>query len=282
MIMTATTQTQTGREFEPGQEQRRFGDAGASAASAAPPREINVGMTERKITSGIGAALILLGLRRGSLGGLLSAGLGGALIYRGVTGHCPMYESLGIDTRQQAEGAPPEEYFKRGIHVEQAFTINRPPEELYSFWRKLDNLPRFMEHLESVTVQDEKRSHWVARGPAGMRIEWDAEIINDEPNQTIAWRSLSGAEVDNAGSVRFVPGRGDRGTEVHIVMDYIPPAGRVGKWVAMLFGKNPDSTIREELRNFKRIMEIGEVPTIQGQPRGTCFGRGKREGEGIV
>ena len=280
--MIATNQTQAGQQIAPGQQLGRYGQVGEAGAPPAPPREINVGMTERKITSGIGAALILLGLRRGSLGGLFTAGLGGALIYRGVTGYCPMYESLGIDTREQGEGAPPEQYFQRGIHVEQAFTINRSPEELYAFWRKLDNLPQFMEHLESVTVQDEKRSHWVARGPAGVRVEWDAEIINDEPNQTIAWRSLAGAEVDNAGSVRFVPGRGDRGTEVHIVMDYIPPAGRVGKWVATLFGKNPESTIREELRNFKRIMEIGEVPTIEGQPRGTCLGRGKREGEGIV
>jgi uncharacterized membrane protein len=155
-------------------------------------------------------------------------------------------------------------------------TINRSPWDLYQFWRNFDNLPRFMKHVKSVNVIDEKRSHWVVDGPAGKSVEWDAEIINDEPNALIAWRSLANATVDNAGSVRFVPGPEGRGTEVRVVIDYIPPAGVVGKWVSMLFGKNPESEIREDLRRFKRVMETGEVPTTEGQPRGTCTGSGTR------
>jgi len=124
--------------------------------------------------------------------------------------------------------------------------------------------------VKSVKVTDEKKSHWVVDGPAGKDVEWDAEVINDEPNTLVAWRSLAGATVDNAGSVRFVPGPEGRGTEVRVVIDYIPPAGRVGNWVAKLFGKNPASEIREDLRRFKRLMETGEVPTTEGQPRGTC------------
>ena len=117
-----------------------------------------------------------------------------------------------------------------------------------------------MSHLKEVRVLDEKRSHWVACGPAGYTVEWDAEIINDEPNALIAWRSLEGSDVDHAGSVRFVPapgGAGDRGTEVKVVMDYIPPAGRLGALIAKLFGEEPQQQIQEDLRKFKRIMETG-------------------------
>jgi uncharacterized membrane protein len=178
---------------------------------------------------------------------------------------------MGIDTAREDEGASPAEYFHRGIHVEQAMTINRTPWDLFQFWRNFENLPRFMRHVESVKVLDDKRSHWSVDGPAGRKVEWDAEIINEEPNTLIAWRSLGNADVDNAGSVRFVPGPEGRGTEVRVVIDYIPPAGRVGNWVAKLFAKNPSSEIREDLRRFKQLMETGEVPTTEGQPRGRCM-----------
>jgi uncharacterized membrane protein len=182
-----------------------------------------------------------------------------------------MYEALGVNTAEDEQsGARPEDYFERGIHVEESMTVERSPWDLYSFWRNFENLAQFMKHVESVEVLDDKRSHWVVRAPAGTTVEWDAEIINEEPNSLIAWRSLGNANVDNAGSVRFVPGPEGRGTEVRVVIDYIPPAGRLGKWVAALFGKNPESQIREDLRRFKRLMETGEVPTVEGQPTGTC------------
>lgn len=228
-------------------------------------RAVNVGKVERQVSALAGVALALLGLRQRSVGGMLLAGLGAGLVYRGATGHCAMYSALDIDTSEDhALPARPEEYFQRGIHVEQTMTINRSPEELYAFWRNFTNLPSIMRNLKSVTCLDENRSHWVAAGPMGYSVEWDAEVINDEPNQTIAWRSLSNAEVDNAGSVRFVPAPGDRGTEVRVVIDYIPPAGRVGATIAKMFGADPETEICEDLRRFKQVMETGEVPMTTG------------------
>jgi uncharacterized membrane protein len=238
--------------------------------------DINVGRTERTVSAVAGGALAIAGLRMRSLSGLLLASLGGGLVYRGVSGHCPAYQSLGVntadahDTETDTDGASPEEYFDRGIHVEQSMTVERTPWDLYAFWRNFANLGGFLHHVESVKVLDETRSHWTVRAPGGTVVEWDAEIINDEPNALIAWRSLAGANVDNAGSVRFVPGPEGRGTEVRVVIDYIPPGGRLGNWVASLFGKNPSHQIREDVRRFKRLMETGEIPTVEGQPTGTC------------
>jgi uncharacterized membrane protein len=241
---------------------------------------INVGDVERWISTVGGAALALLGVRktvhdlghlRLPLGGAAVAGLGAALIHRGVTGHCYGYSALGIRTNHNA--AEPVDYFQNGVHVEQSFTINKPREELYQFWRNFENLPRFMSHLESVKVLDGNKSHWVAKAPkfySGGQVEWDAEIINDEPNSVIAWRSLDNADVDNAGSVRFVDAPAGRGTEVRVVLDYIPPAGRVGSLIAKLFLEEPNIQVREDLRAFKQIMEAGEVPTTEGQPMGKC------------
>jgi uncharacterized membrane protein len=131
---------------------------------------------------------------------------------------------------------------------------------VYQFWRTLENLPLFMAHLERVTDLGGGRSHWVARGPAGVRVEWDAEIINDVENQVIAWRSLPGADVDSAGSVNFDAMRAGQSTQVTVRLQYAPPAGRAGGWVATLFGREPSQTIREDLRRLKQLMEAGEVP----------------------
>jgi uncharacterized membrane protein len=138
-------------------------------------------------------------------------------------------------------------------------TINRSPEEVYRFWRNFENLPRFMSHLESVQVSDEKRSHWVARAPMGTTVEWDAEIIEDRPNYAISWRSLEGADVDNRGTVRFDRAPGDRGTEVRVEVEYNPPAGAIGAAVARLFGEAPEEQIKGDLRRLKQVLEIGEV-----------------------
>ena len=249
-----------------------------SGARGDGERFINVGSTERSWSTYGGAALVALGLAKGRLGGLTLAALGGGLIYRGVTGHCPMYSQLGKSTVSEADdAAEPEEYFRRGIHVARAVSVQKPRAELYRFWRQLENLPQFMYYLERVERIDDRRSHWVAKGPAGVRVEWDAEIINDVPDELIAWRSLGGSEVDTAGSVRFVDAPGDRGTEVHVVMDYIPPPGRLGHAIAKLFGRDPHFEVGEDLRNFKRIMETGDIPTVTGQPRGTCTGQGERQ-----
>ena len=232
--------------------------------------QTNVGQTERIVSLAAGSILALLGVRRRDALGLLIGGVGGGLVYRGATGHCHTYQALGIDsTKGETQG---------GIHVSQSFLIDKSPEDLYAYWRNFENLPQIMSHLESVRVLQDGRSHWVATAPAivGGKVEWDAEITADEPYRRIEWRSLPGSIVEHRGSVEFVRAPGDRGTAVRVVMDYSPPAGRLGHWVAKLFGEAPDQQIREDLRNFKRTMEVGEVPTIAGQPRGSCLGYGFR------
>ncbi len=145
------------------------------------------------------------------------------------------------------------------IQVQRSVTINRTPEEVYQFWRNLENLPRFTSHLEAVRVIDDRRSHWQARAPVGTTIEWDAEIVEDRPNELIAWRAVEGADVPNSGSVRFAPAPGRRGTEVHVAIDYNPPGGQVGAAVAKLFREEPTQQLGDDLRALKQVLETGEV-----------------------
>lgn len=242
--------------------------------------EVNVGETERWASAIGGGALALYGLTRlithGSWGGAVLALVGGSLIYRGTSGHCAMYEAAGINTAGTNQGTKspvvsvPAE---RGVKVEESIVINnRTPQELYSFWRNFTNLPRFMDHLQSVTMQGSTRSHWVAKAPAGTSVEWDAEIYNEKDSELIAWRSLPGSDVDNAGSVHFTPAAG--GTEVRVVLKYDPPGGVVGAAVAKLFGEAPSQQIREDLRRFKQLMETGAAGTT-----GQASGRSAQAGQ---
>jgi uncharacterized membrane protein len=154
------------------------------------------------------------------------------------------------------------------IQVSKSITINRSPEELYQFWREFQNFPRFMNDLVSVQNIGEKRSHWIAKGPAGKRIEWDAEITEDRPNELIAWRSLEGSQVKNSGSVRFEPARGKPGTVLRVEIEYRPPAGLLGVTVAKLLGTEPKQQVHENLHRFRQLMETGEIITTEGQPAG--------------
>lgn len=154
------------------------------------------------------------------------------------------------------------------VLVDKCITVNRPADECYRFWREFENLPRFMRHLESVQTTSENRSHWVATGPAGSSIEWDAEVTAEEPGQFIAWHSMEGAEVENAGIVRFERAPGGRGAIVRVELQYRPPGGEAGALVAKLFGEEPSQQIDEDLRRFKQLIETGEIPTIIGQPSG--------------
>jgi uncharacterized membrane protein len=241
--------------------------AGLQSRGAQPSR--NVSDQERLLSVASGAVLSLSGLSCGSLGGLALAAIGGSLLYRGLAGHCSVYQAFGVN-RARPRGRAASVPASHGVKVEQSLSINRSPEDLYRFWRDFENLGRLMKHLESVRVIDAKHSHWVARGPLGYRVEWDAEIINERPNELIAWRSLEGSEVRTAGSVHFRPAPAGRGTEIHVSLKYDPPAGKAGAFVAKLFGEAPEWTVREDLRRFKQLMETGEIATIQGQPQGTC------------
>lgn len=145
------------------------------------------------------------------------------------------------------------------VRTKRSITVNRPVEEVYGFWRNFENLPRFMRHLESVTVQGERRSHWVAKAPAGKTVEWDAEMVEDRENELISWRSLPGADVYNAGEVRFNRAPGGRGTEVRVTLEYHPPLGKLGSKVAMLFREEPGQQVADDLRHFKQVLETGEI-----------------------
>jgi uncharacterized membrane protein len=152
-----------------------------------------------------------------------------------------------------------EETALRGVEVSRSVTIKTSPRELHRFWRSLGNLPRFMAHLESVEAIDDRRSRWCARGPAGMKIEWEAEIVEDRPGELIAWRSLDGADVHNEGEVRFASAPGGRGTEVHVALRYRAMGGAVGRAVARLLGSEPGQQIAGDLRRLKQVIETGEV-----------------------
>src|SRR5690349_18173797 len=160
---------------------------------------------------------------------------------------------------------------KQGIHAKGTCVVNLPPEEVYSFWRDFQNLPRFMRHLEAVHDMGEGRSHWKAKGPAGMEVEWDATIIADVPGEVITWRSLEGSDVDNAGAVRFERAAGGRGTIVKVNIQYNPPAGVIGAAVAKLFGEEPEQQLDDDLRRFKQVMEIGEVVVSDATLMGTGY-----------
>jgi uncharacterized membrane protein len=146
--------------------------------------------------------------------------------------------------------------------------INSPPDRLYEFWRQLDNLPRFMKHLQSVEILDERRSRWTAVGPAGVRAQWESEIVDDRANEFISWRTRPGSEAHHQGSVRFEPAVGGRGTVVRVELTHGAPGGALASRAAKLLGAAPEAAIREDMRRLKQLIEAGEIPTTRGQPFG--------------
>jgi uncharacterized membrane protein len=211
------------------------------------------------------AAMVLIGygLSRKSLAGAIIAMGASPLAYRAVAGQwppvlAPRIQRDGDDVRSALKG-------DGGIHVRESVRLERPIDEVYAYWRRLENLPRFMTHLDRVTELSDTRSHWVAKGPAGVPVEWDAEIINEVPGKVIGWRSLPGSDVVTAGSVNFDVVRDGRSTQVSVHLRYEPPAGRVGSAVAMLAGREPSQTIREDMRRLKQVLEAGEVPSARAE-----------------
>lgn len=227
----------------------------------------NVGNGERLLSAAAGLTFGAVGLSRKDLPGLLIAGLGGALLYRGARGHCSAYSALGINTADSAGAAKQDR-----VQVAVSYLIAKPADQLYSFWRDVEQLPKFMSHLKAVKKIDARTSHWTATAPwlYGGEVEWDAEIVEDELNRRIVWQSLPDADVQHRGAIDFTKALGDRGTMVRVQFSYAPPFGQIGRWTAKLFGEEPEQQVREDLRNFKRLMEVGEIPTIKGQPRGEC------------
>lgn len=218
---------------------------------------VNVGQDERIFSMIAGGLLVLKAMLRPSRLSLVQALGGGYLLYRGAVGHCVVYELLQIE-RTGGEG----------VRVEHAQTVNRPRQEVYAFWRRLENLPAFMKHLEAVEITGDRTSHWRARAPLGRQVEWDAEITSEKENESLSWRSLPGSTIDHAGMVRFGDAPGGRGTEVLVTLRYDPPLGSASAAVARMFGEEPDVQIREDLRRFKQILEAGEIANTFGQTSG--------------
>jgi uncharacterized membrane protein len=356
--MAQTTQTAEASKAGQNGAPSNNGQAAKAAPSPASPKSqassINVHGTERKVSLVAGSALALWGVRsalgKGSWTGWLLAALGGTIVARGVTGHCPAYSALGVDTSEDAPppapGAPPappaaappaaappaaappaaappaaaapaaKEAIKDAVktaadsakgavetvkdtakdaassakdvakgavdtakdavksvasvpdlagavHVQKSVTIQKPAQELFDFWRNFENLPQFMKHLEEVRVHDDQRSMWIATGPAGAHIEWEAEITDEKPGKLIAWKSLPEADVPNTGSVQFKELKGDKGTEVKVTMDYSPTGGVLGAIFAQLWGEEPSQQVEEDLQSFKTLMESGEAHTAE-------------------
>jgi uncharacterized membrane protein len=213
------------------------------------PNEINVGPVERAVSIVSGAVLSLSGLRRGSVPRLFA---GGTLLYRGVTGSCPFYRA--IESRSGIT-------LMNGLQVEASVTVNKPIHQVYSLWRRLENLPRFMSHIESVTLVGDNKSHWVAKLTSPFRLEWDAEIVGEEENKKLSWRSLSGSSIEHTGTVFFHTAPAGRGTEIKIILTYSPPGGSAGAAAAELLRGITKNQIRTDLRGFKAAAETGEKPT---------------------
>lgn len=220
----------------------------------------NVGRSDRVVSAVLGT-WSLLHFRRSEtfLGKMATLASGGLLLARAVRGHSRAYEALGVSSAGLEEGA--------GIDIQSSITVRRPLEELYAYWRNLENLPLVMRHLESVEDLGGGMSHWVARGPRNMKLEWDAQLFNERVNEYLAWQSMPGSRIDHAGSVHF-HSAGDQGTEVLVRMRYNPPGGAYGFGLAKLLNPISEADMAEDLRRFKHTMETGIDITTKGQPSG--------------
>jgi len=202
---------------------------------------MNVGDEEQVISLIAGAALFGYGLVKGTVGGLGLAVVGGMLAHRGLSGTCPLYSALGINTtrRHSPQASIPA---GMGTKLEESITVQRPPEDLFAIWRQFENLPQVMSNLQSVERIESNRYRWTARGPLGSIVTWDAEVITERPNELIGWRSLQGSGVDTAGSLK-----------------YNPPGGKAGAVAAWLNGSSAQQQVRADLQRFKQKMESGQM-----------------------
>lgn len=227
----------------------------------------NIGDGQRMLSALAGTVFLVSGLSRQNWSGAVLAMVGGGLLHRAISGYCPAFEAMGIDMSDHDRPGRSNDTSRLGrrkVHtgratkIQRAIEINRPPNEIYRFWRLLDNLPRIMNYLESVQVINDRLSHWVLKTMPGIpKVEWDAEIIHDVENQRIGWRSLQGADVNHTGSVEFKPtGDGTR-TWLTVTLQYEPPGGTLGTAVAKWFGEDPNTKLAEDLQRFREQMETG-------------------------
>ncbi|WP_109698094.1 SRPBCC family protein [Chitinophaga deserti] len=209
---------------------------------------INVSKTGRIISSAAGASLLYLGvanLKQSPLGSLGRILVGGYLLYRGLSGNCPI--TAAIEDEQRPKHA-------RAVNIRTSLIVDRPRSEVFAYWRQLGNLPLFMAHLHDVEVLDAKHSHWTIKLAGNMTLEWDAEITEDKPGEELSWRSLEGAEIANAGKVRFRDTE-NGGTELLVTFSYRPPAGFMGATLARLMNPAFAQLVRHDIKRFKQHLE---------------------------
>lgn len=216
---------------------------------------VNVGQGERIASAAVGAWLLSSGfnsLLKHPLNGFIKTVLGGYLLYRGASGHCAVYESLG-KTRGVTQTP--------NINIRTGLIVNKPKDEVYNFWRRLENLPLFMKHLASVTEIDSKHSHWEAMVPGNIgKVKWNAEIVKEEQGTLIGWQSIPNSMINNAGKVTFSDALGGQGTEVEVVITYHPPAGEIGSGIAKKLTPVFEKMIRQDIMSFKEYIETKHNP----------------------
>jgi len=253
------TETSTGKErYRTNTQDMDWSEERASGS----PSHQNVDNLQRMISAIAGGGMLVGGLTRRSWAGTGLSMVGVALLHRGISGYCALFDAMGIDSNRQGSSTNMLGRRKvetgRASKIRKTIEINRAPAELYRFWRSFDNLPRVMSHLESVQVINERLSHWVVKTMTGApSVSWDAEIINDIQDERIGWRSLRGADVDNTGSVEFEPIGDGRRTRLTVTLQYAPPAGHLGTAIAKLLGEDPEYKIARDLERFKESMESG-------------------------
>jgi uncharacterized membrane protein len=216
----------------------------------------NIDQGERGVSVVAGSYILLKGLKnlfKHPVLGLLETVAGGFLVYRGATGVCPVYKRLGRDTTD------PE-----AVNISEKITVNAPREKVYEFWRDLSNLPKFMTHLKSVEEHGAE-SHWVANTPGNLiALSWNAEITREDAGTYIGWQSVDGSMVDNAGKVQFIDTLNGTGTELHVEINYFPPAGSVGRGLASIFNGMFEKMIRQDIANFKDYAEKADFLSFAG------------------
>ena len=249
-----------------------------------PTARTNISKSERQVSALLGGVLVASGMKRRGLGGLALTLFGAELVRRGATGHCMLYDAIGFSSdthedygghraglpgsRTDVRGAAATVNARKAIKIERTITIQRPAQELYDFWRDFQNLPRFLDHIESVWDLGGGRSHWIAKAGSRVRVEWDAEIVNDIPGELIAWKTVGNPDVAHAGSVHFTPSANGRSTNVRMVMDYEPMGGRIAAVAARFVGESPDQKIHDDLERLKLVIETGAVSTTRGESTG--------------
>jgi uncharacterized membrane protein len=228
---------------------------------------INVGNNERIFSAAAGAFLLSSGLSSlfsNPINGLVKTALGGMLLYRGASGHCPVYASMG-----KTKGVS----HTQAINIRTSLVVNKPKDEVYAFWRKLENLPLFMKHIASVTEIDAKHSHWEASIPGNIgKVKWNAEIVKEEPGHMIGWQSIPNSMINNAGKVTFNDALNGQGTELEVVISYHPPAGELGSGVAKLLNPVFEKIVRQDVMNFKEYIETKHTSNGSGQTSGSAAG----------